>query len=180
MCCCRTFQECLVSIRFLLVYVLWVLHALQSLCHPEAVTALIFMLPTNIVFSGAILWSMCLMIPVKTCWLLPPPLHPSLCAQWHRETWCSISGRGRNYPTKKQWFPWNTHGVHFLTSIISLWVSWSFIGQFWRAVGCTTLPLESGSSPSSTSLRDAKLGELDSLCSPPAPCPEAINLTIHL
>ena len=169
------------SIRILLVCELWVLHALQTLLHPDAVTALICMLLANIVFSRAILWSMWLMILVSMCWLLPPPLHPSLCAQWYPGTWWDISGRGSNYPTKDEWFPWNTHWIHLLTSIISLLVSRSFVGQFWHGVGCTTLPLEPGSSLRlATSLRDAKLAGTVSLCSPPAPCPEAINLTIHL
>ena len=74
------------SIRILLVCELWVLHALQTLLHPDAVTALICMLLANIVFSRDILWSMWLMILVNMCWLLPPPLHPSLCAQWYPGT----------------------------------------------------------------------------------------------
>lgn len=85
----------------------WVLHAIQSLLHPEAATVLICMLPVNIVFSRAIwcLWNLWLMIPVKMCWLFPLPLHPSFCAQWHPGTRWNISKRGRNYATKDHFFP---------------------------------------------------------------------------
>lgn len=164
-------------IGIFLVCELWVFHAPQSLLHPDTECPDMHATCKHCIFqSYFVSVEQVANDPNKD--VLPPSLHPTLCAQWHPETWWRISGRWRNYPTKDQWFPLNTHGIHF-----KLYNIYTGEQKFHRTIltwgGLHHPPSGAWKFPD-TSLRDAKSGELISLHSPPLPCPEAINLTIHL